>query len=224
MKAYMAKRIAVAIDGPAGSGKSTVARLAAERLGYLHVNSGAMYRAIAWWAKQNGTPLDDAAKLTELARAAELSLADGNVRLNGRDITAELAALGAEASQVATVRGVREALVEKQRQYRAAGCVVMEGRDIGTVVFPDAEVKIYLDASPMERARRRHGEHGGDLEAIARQIAERDDRDRTRADSPLRQAPDALYVNTDGKSIDEVVEIVLKAVRDRTANGKEVYR
>jgi cytidylate kinase len=220
----MSKRIAVAIDGPAGSGKSTVARLAAERLGFLHVNSGAMYRAIAWWARQNGTPLDDAAKLTELARAAEMSLERGRVILNGSDITDEIAALGEAASQVATVRGVREALVDKQRAYRQASSVVMEGRDVGTVVFPDAEVKIYLDASPRERAGRRRDEHGGDLEAIAQQIAERDDRDRTRADSPLRQAPDAMYVDTDGKSIDEVVEIVLKAVRDRTANGKEVHR
>lgn len=220
----MPKRIAVAIDGPAGSGKSTIARLAAERLGFLHINSGAMYRAIAWWARENGTPLDDTAKLTELARAAELSLASGRVILNGRDITDEIAALGEGASQVATVRGVREALVAKQREYRETGSIVMEGRDIGTVVFPDAEVKIYLDASPMERALRRRDEQGGDLEAVARQIAERDDRDRTRADSPLRQAPDAIYVNTDGKSIEEVVEIVLKAVRDRTANGKEIHR
>lgn len=220
----MSKRIAVAIDGPAGSGKSTVARLAAERLGFLHVNSGAMYRAIAWWAGQNGTPLDDTAKLTELARAAQLALGRGTVTLNGRDISAEVAALGEQASQVATVRGVREALVEKQREYRKGSSVVMEGRDIGTVVFPDAEVKIYLDASPMERALRRRGEVGGDLNAIAKQIAERDERDRTRADSPLRQAPDAIYVNTDGKSIEQVVEEVLKAVRDRTANGKEIHR
>lgn len=220
----MSKRIAVAIDGPAGSGKSTIARLAAERLGFLHINSGAMYRAIAWWARENGTPLDDTAKLTELARAAQLSLAGGRVILNGRDITDEIAPLSESASQVATVRGVREALVAKQREYRQAGSIVMEGRDIGTVVFPDAEVKIYLDASPIERARRRHGEHGGDLEEVARQIAERDERDRTRADSPLRQAPDAVYVNTDGKSIEEVVELVLKAVRDRTANGKEIHR
>jgi cytidylate kinase len=153
-----------------------------------------------------------------------MSLERGRVILNGSDITDEIAALGEGASQVATVRGVREALVEKQRAYRQASSVVMEGRDIGTVVFPDAEVKIYLDASPMERALRRRDEHGGDLQAIAQQIAERDDRDRTRADSPLRQAPDAIYVDTDGKSIDEVVEIVLKAVRDRTANGKEIHR
>jgi cytidylate kinase len=219
----MPKRIAVAIDGPAGSGKSTVARLAAEKLGFLHVNSGAMYRAIAYWAIENGTPLDDTAKLTELARAADISLA-GSVTLNGRDITAEIAALDEGASQVATVRGVREALVEKQRQYRESGSVIMEGRDIGTVVFPDAEVKIYLDASPRERAVRRHKEHGGDIEVIARQIMERDERDRTRADSPLRQAPDALYIDTDGKTIEQVVEEVLKAVRDRTANGKEIHR
>jgi cytidylate kinase len=220
----MSKRIAVAIDGPAGSGKSTVARLAAERLGFLHVNSGAMYRAIAWWATQNGTPLNDTAKLTELARAADLSLSQGSVTLNGREISEEIAAMGEQASQVATVRGVREALVEKQRTYRHASSVVMEGRDIGTVVFPDAEVKIYLDASPMERATRRREEHGGDLHVIAKQIAERDERDRTRADSPLRQAPDAIYVNTDGLSIEQVVEVVLKAVRDRTANGKEIHR
>ncbi len=220
----MSKRIAVAIDGPAGAGKSTVTRMVAERLGFLNINSGAMYRTVAWWARKNGTHLDDVHSLTELARAAQIELVDGLVRLNGEDITADLAGLSEAASRVATVRGVRQALVEKQREYRASASVVMEGRDIGTVVFPDAEVKVYLDASPRERARRRCEESGGDPAVVEREIAERDQRDQTRPDSPLRQAPDAEYVDTDGKTIPEVVEIILKIVRDRTANGKEVHR
>ena len=217
-------RIAVAIDGPAGSGKSTVAKLVAERLGFLHVNSGAMYRAIALWARESSIPLEDTAKLAELARAAEIRLENGRVHLNGEDVTGEIASVGEEASRVAKVRGVREPLVTKQREYRKTGSLVMEGRDIGTVVFPDAEVKIYLDASPEERASRRVKQHGGDPGEIARQIEERDERDRNRADSPLAQAPDAVYLDTDGKSIDEVVEAILKVVRDRTANGKEIHR
>jgi cytidylate kinase len=218
----MSRRIVVAIDGPAGSGKSTVARRIAEKLGFLYIDTGAMYRAVALYALRNGTALDDMAHLEQLAQAADIGLGGGRVTLNAEDVTAAIRTpeISAAASRVAAVAPVRRALVEKQRRYSEGASVVMEGRDIGTVVFPDAHVKIFLDASPDVRLRRRAEDNGEDPATVE----ERDRRDRSRADSPLMQAADATYISTDGRTLDEVEEEVLKLVRSRTANGKEIVR
>ena len=220
----METRIIVAIDGPAGAGKSTVARAVAERLGFLHVDSGAMYRAVALWALENGVDPGDGAKVVPMAESAEINLNGGRVLLNGRDITADVRRpeVSQAASRVSAIPGVRRELVSKQQEYAAAASVVMEGRDIGTVVYPRAQVKIYLDASAEVRARRRVGELGGDYAQVLREIRERDDRDATRADSPLRQAEDAVYVDTGDLDEEGVILAVLGIVRERTLNGRGV--
>jgi len=222
----MSGRIVVAIDGPAGAGKSTIARRIAEKLGFLYIDTGAMYRAVALWAVRNGTSLDDAAHLEQLALNAQIGLEKGKTILNGEDVTEAIrnAEISAAASKVAAVGGVRRAMVAKQRELSTIASVVMEGRDIGTVVFPDAKVKIFLDAPSTERTRRRLSEHGGEEEIVARQMAERDKRDASRSESPLMQAPDAVYLDSGGKSIEEVEEAILKLIRARTANGKEIHR
>lgn len=220
----MEKRIIVAIDGPAGAGKSTVARAVAARMGFLHVDSGAMYRAVALWAVENGIDPSDAHKLVPLTESAEIVLDGGRVRLNGRDVTTEIRRpeVSQAASKVSTISGVRRELVRKQQEYAEYASVVMEGRDIGTVVYPNAQVKIYLDASPEVRARRRVAEAGGDYEQVLQEIRERDDRDATRADSPLRQAEDAVFLDTSGLDQEGVIEAVLRIVREKTSNGRGV--
>ena len=169
----MEKRIIVAIDGPAGAGKSTVAKAVAQRMGFLHVDSGAMYRAVALWAVENNIDPSDDHKLVPLSESAEIELTDGRVKLNGRDVTAEirLPEVSRAASRVSAIPGVRRELVMKQQEYAAESSVVMEGRDIGTVVYPRAQVKIFLDASPEVRARRRVDELNGWL-AQSRQVEE----------------------------------------------------
>jgi len=220
----MRKRVVVAIDGPAGAGKSTIARRVAAKLGFVYIDSGAMYRAVALKAMRSGTDLSDAAGLEELARGARIEFEPGGSRvlLDGEDVSAEIRApeISPAASKVSVFSGVRRALVEKQRQMGAAGSVVMEGRDIGSVVFPDAEVKIYLDADPAVRAGRRvreMEEKGQRLDAgeVEREIRERDRRDSTRADSPLVRAPDAVYVDTTALGLDEVERVILEIVRKR---------
>ena len=220
----MEKRIIVAIDGPAGAGKSTVARAVAERMGFLHVDSGAMYRAVALWAVENNLDPTDDHKLVPLAESAEIVLDGGRVLLNGRDITTAIRApeVSQAASKVSTIPGVRRELVLKQQEYAEQASVVMEGRDIGTVVYPRAQVKIYLDASPEVRARRRVDELGGDYGQVLRDIKERDDRDATRADSPLRQAEDAVYLDTSDLDEEGVILAVLRIVREKTSNGRGV--
>jgi cytidylate kinase len=214
----------IAIDGPAGAGKSTIARRLAGRLSYIYIDTGAMYRAVALWALRENIALNDAYRLEQLARAADIGLLPQNrVCLNGEDVTVAIRAadVSAAASKIAAIGAVRSAMVAKQRQMAGAANIVMEGRDIGTVVFPDARVKIFLDADPVERARRRAGDQPDVAPArIAAQIAERDDRDRRRADSPLIQAPDAVYLNSTGLTEDEVEEEILRIVRARISNGK----
>ena len=221
----MSKRITVAIDGPAGAGKSTLARRIADKLGYLYIDTGAMYRAIGLWAVRANVALSDMHRLEQLANEARIEFVPGSggVLLNGEDVTEAIRApeIAEVASKVSMVPAVRRAMVAKQREIGERASVVMEGRDIGSVVFPDATVKIFLDARPEVRVERRAGESSLPPEIIARQISERDQRDRTRPESPLVQAPDAVYVDTTGLSVDDVEAALLKIIRDRTSNGKE---
>jgi len=221
----LTKRITIAIDGPAGAGKSTLARRIAAKLGYVYVDSGAMYRAVALWALRANVALSDMHRLEQLASAAQIEFAPGGgaVLLNDEDVTSAIRTpeVSQAASEVSLVPAVRRALVEKQREIGEKASIVMEGRDIGTVVFPDATVKIFLDAVPEERATRRANEVALPAEIVERQIRERDQRDRGRAESPLVQAPDAVYVDTTGLSIEEVEAAILKIIRDRTSNGRE---
>jgi cytidylate kinase len=215
----------IAIDGPAGAGKSTVARSVARRLGYLFINTGAMYRAVAWKALRTGVSLDDRDGVGEVACAAVIELTGDvdstRVLIDGRDITDEIATpqVGQAASIVSAVSAVRRAMVARQQQMGRDGGVVMEGRDIGTHVFPGAEVKIYLDASSEARAQRRYDEDlalgvaVASLQKMKEEIEERDYRDKTRADSPLIQAEGAIYIDSSAMTIDEVVERILEIVR-----------
>ncbi len=221
----MTKRITIAIDGPAGAGKSTLARRIAAKLGFVYVDTGAMYRAVALWALRANVALSDMHRLEQLANAAHIEFApgDNSVLLNDEDVTSAIRTpeVSHAASEVSLVPAVRRALVEKQREIGEKASIVMEGRDIGTVVFPDATVKIFLDAIPEERATRRANEVALPADVVERQIRERDQRDRGRAESPLVQAPDAVYVDTTGLSIEEAEAAILKIIRDRTSNGRE---
>jgi CMP/dCMP kinase len=219
--------IVIAIDGPAAAGKSSVARGLAARLGFLYIDSGAMYRTVALWALRQNLDPGDMHRMEQLALAADITLEaeDSRVLLNEEDVTEAIRApeVSRAASLSAAIPGVRRALVEKQRAIGKLNNVVMEGRDIGSVVFPDADLKIFLDAEPQERARRRAAELDSDPETVSRQIRERDKRDRTRAEAPLIQAPDAVYVDSTGLSVLEVEEAILKLVRARISNGKEFH-
>jgi len=220
----------VAIDGPAGAGKSTIARRLAGKLGFTYIDTGAMYRAVALWAIRQDLDAGDMHRMEQLAIAADIRLSPGRIQLNGEDVTEAIRQpeVTSGASKIAVIPGVRRAMVAKQRAMGERSSVVMEGRDIGTVVFPHAEVKVFLDAQPGERVRRRleEGRAKGETiteEALAAQIAERDKRDSTRAEAPLTQAPDAVYLDSTGLTIDEVEEAILRIVRARVTNGKEFH-
>jgi cytidylate kinase len=217
--------IVIAIDGPAGAGKSTIARRVAAQLGYTYIDTGAMYRAVAYWALTQKLEVTDSHRMEALAEAAEIRLVTetGSVLLNGEDVSAAIreARVSDAASQVATIAGVRRALVAKQRELAGRANVVMEGRDIGTVVFPEATLKIFLDADQGERVRRRVDQVGArDPGHVREQIADRDKRDTERAEAPLTQAPDAVYLDSTGLSIDEVTEAIVKLIRGRVTNGR----
>ena len=215
----------VAIDGPSGAGKGTVARAVARTLGWSYVDTGAMYRAVAWRALRAGLALEaqDEFRVAAVAVNAAIEVDAERVVIDGQDVTGEIRTTEIDdgAARVARLPRVRAALVAHQRQYAAAAPVVMEGRDIGTVVFPDAAVKIYLDAAPATRAARRSSDpaHGlskaGAIDVVADALAARDHLDRTRRASPLRQASDATVVDTTSLRIESVVDRVLEIVRAR---------
>lgn len=219
MSRQSSRALIVAIDGPSGVGKGTVSRAIADALGYRHVDTGAMYRAVAWKAREQGLAFGDEAALARLASQVTMDLGPGAVRVDGRDVTRAIrtAEMDAAAAAVARMPMVREVLVERQRAQGRAGGIVMEGRDIGTVVFPDADVKIYLDASAEERARRRaadpaHAVAAKALAEVATALAARDQSDQTRSASPLTIAPDAVLIDTTGVPVSDVVARVLALV------------
>jgi cytidylate kinase len=216
----------IAIDGPSGAGKGTVARAVAAELGYRHVDSGAMYRAVGWKALRDGVALDDGGAVARLAEQSSIEITAAHVTIDGHDVTRAIRtpAIDGAAASVARLPDVRAVLVARQREMGAGGGIVMEGRDIGTVVFPHADVKVYLDASAEERAKRRANDpaHSGGPVAVAdvaTLLSERDRLDSTRATSPLYIAPDAVVVDTTGRSIEAVVKDVLQLVNTKGARG-----
>jgi len=223
------RKLTIAIDGPSGVGKGTVARAIAQELGYRHVDSGAMYRAVGWQAIRDAIPLDDERAVAALAERSRIDIGGGIVSIDGADVTRAIRTpeIDRAAASVARLPKVRAVLVQRQRALGAGGGIVMEGRDIGSVVFPDADVKVYLDASPDERARRRAADpaHSGTPAAVADVAAlltERDRSDATRAASPLYAAPDAEIVDTTGKPVEQVVDEVLDLVRRKSRNQSEI--
>jgi len=218
--------VIIAIDGPSGAGKGTVARTIAAGLAFRHIDTGAMYRAVAWRAQQLGIDLADGEAVARVAERARFSL-ETRIEIDGHDVTAAIrtTAIDSAAATVARHPDVRRVLVARQREMGRHGGVVMEGRDIGTVVFPNADVKVYLDASPDERARRRardtshaagqapaDSNHEGQVAAA---LEARDRSDRTRAVSPLSLAADAVYIETTGVPVETVVDQVMALIRSR---------
>lgn len=218
--------VIIAIDGPSGAGKSTLTRLLAERLGYIHIDTGAMYRAVALAAKRGDVAVDDEEALAGLCRGLTISFLRAEcgcrVMMNDEDVseairTPEISLL---ASTVSARKSVRESLLRRQREMGMAGGVVLEGRDIGTVVFPDAEIKFFLNASTAERGRRRYLEmraKGEDvsLEGTIAEVAQRDEQDEQREHAPLRKAADAIDIDSSGLSIEEVLTLMEGKIKER---------
>jgi cytidylate kinase len=207
----------IAIDGPAGAGKSTVARAVAKALGFTYLDSGAMYRSVALAGLESGVDLDDPAAMGELASGLEISMEDGKVILDGRDVTEEIRTprVSAAASRVSVHPEVRSEMVLRQRALIEAGDYVAEGRDIGTEVSPEAPLKVFLTASPEERARRRAAENGEEVSDVLVAQSERDSRDRDREHGALRAAEDAVEIDTTGLSVDEAAARVVEIARER---------
>lgn len=207
----------IAIDGPAGAGKSTVARAVAAELGFTYLDSGAMYRCLALAALERETPLDDGEALGELSEELEIRFDGGRVLMGERDVSEAIreAPVSAAASRVSVHRRVREAMVSRQRGLIASGRYIAEGRDIGTVVSPEAPLKVFLIASEEERARRRAAETGEDLADVLAAQRRRDARDREREHGALRAAPDAVELDTTGLALEQVVDRVVALARER---------
>jgi CMP/dCMP kinase len=221
----------IAIDGPAGAGKSTVARLVAKRLGYLYINTGAMYRAVTLKALQNGKDLENENELVELAKSSKINFEDGGSRviLDGNDISQEIRTpeIDKKISTVVKHPRLREIMVRQQQDIGKQGDAVSEGRDLTTVVFPDAEVKIYLDASIDERTKRRYEElkqkgYDLDVKQVQNDTARRDESDKTREHGPLRLAQDAILLDTTGMNIEQVVESILDIVKRKNQESKNL--
>jgi cytidylate kinase len=219
------KPLIIALDGPSGAGKGTVARAVARQLGYRHVDSGAMYRAVGWKAVKDGVTLDDEEAVAALARRSRIDVTTSDVSIDGADVTRAIRTpeIDRAATAVARLPAVRTVLVEGQRELGAGGGIVMEGRDIGTVVFPHADLKLYLDASPEERARRRAqdpqhaaGRSGTAIAEVATALEARDRSDRTRAASPLMRAADAIEIDTTALNVEGVIDEVMRLVSERT--------
>ena len=227
----MPKRLIIAIDGPSGAGKSTVARMLARQLGYTYVESGAMYRAVALIALQRGCDLSDAASLEKLAAEAKIDFefrdAANRILVNGVDVTQAIRspAVTEAASIISAYAGVRKELVAQQRALGERGGVIMEGRDIGTKVFPDADVKIFLDASLAVRGERRlHDEKAvqeKSLTAVMKEMDERDRRDREREESPLTEAENSIRIDSTHLTAEEVVQGIVKWVEEKRENQKQ---
>lgn len=214
-----APMIVVAIDGPAGAGKSTIAKALAAKLGVRYLDTGAMYRAVTFAAMNSGIELSNQDLVAELTRRSKMSLTDDSVVINGLDVTTAIRSseVTAAVSSVASNSQVRTELRERQRQWIAEhNGGVVEGRDIGSVVFPDATLKVYLTASPIVRAKRRVAQSGGDVDEIAAAIASRDLQDSSRSDSPLTQTDDAVTIDTSDRSIDQVVAELVEMTNKRS--------
>ncbi|MBN2322642.1 MAG: (d)CMP kinase [Spirochaetes bacterium] len=210
----------IAIDGPAGTGKSTVAKSVAKLLGLFYLDTGAMYRAFTLYALSEGTPLDDLKSLKRLLRRFSITITADRVYIEGRDVTTEIRSseVTANVSYISSLEFVRKKMVELQREIGKNRDIVVEGRDIGTVVFPDTPNKFYLDAEVEERARRRLNDEkdavsGTDLETIKKSIEKRDRFDSTRAISPLKRAHDATYIDTTDMSVTEVCDVIIRSVQ-----------
>ncbi|MGH9569269.1 MAG: (d)CMP kinase [Candidatus Angelobacter sp.] len=219
------RRIVIAIDGPAGSGKSTLAALLARKYGYTNIESGAMYRALALAALETGTSLEDGAALAALAKSSEIELLarpEGNrVLLDGRDVTERIRQqdVTEAASKVSVHPAVREWMVRRQREMGNLGGIVMEGRDIGTKVFPDAEAKIFLDAAPEVRGSRRFLQNSDSVKpaSVLAELRARDERDRTRANSPLVAAPDAVLIDSTNLTLEQVMSRAVEIIEEKLA-------
>jgi len=221
------RQLIIAIDGPSGAGKGTLARGVAAALRYQHVDTGAMYRAVGWKAIEEGLSLENESAIANLSERARLDLADGRVVIDGHDVTRAIRTpeIDKAATAVARLPRVRDVLVARQRTMGREGGVVMEGRDIGTVVFPDADVKVYLDASAEERARRRAhdpahtGGQGTSLAGVQSDLQARDQSDSTRSVAPLAIAHGATYIDTTGLTVEQTVERVMEVVREKLAQA-----
>ncbi len=225
--------LTIAIDGPSGAGKSTVAKALAKRLGYIYIDTGAMYRSVALRVKARSVSPENESALSRLASSLHITLIqegeEFRVLCDGEDITKAIRTpeISRLASHISKQKGVREALVRMQREMGREGGVVLEGRDIGTVVFPDAEVKFYLDAESDERARRRYDEMvekgiEADLKETRKELVQRDHNDMHRAHSPLRKADDAIYIDSTRRSVEEVVEEMTCVVKSKDFQSHEV--
>jgi len=232
-KASKRKRLTIAIDGPSGAGKSTVASSLGRRLGYLYIDTGAMYRSVALRVKKKGIIPEDELTVGQLASSVHITFATGGeqtrIFCNGEDITEDIRTpeISRLASFISRQKRVREALVRMQREMGREGGVILEGRDIGTVVFPDADVKFYLDAESDERVRRRYDEmvEKGikvDFKEMQEELLQRDHNDMHRSHSPLKKADDALFVDTTHRSVEEIVEEMARTVKARTKGVKAV--